>query len=340
MTPPHILLTGGAGFIGSHTYVALCQAGYKPIILDNFCNSHRGVLARLATITQAPVLLEEGDVGNTGFVADVFKRHDIAAVIHFAALKAVGESCANPLLYYRQNVGGLVSLLEAMQKAECTQLVYSSSATVYGFPESLPVKEYAPLRAINPYGHTKIIGEEIIGYTRQASPNLKAAILRYFNPVGAHESGLIGELPQGEPSNLMPYVSQVAAGQRPMVQVFGNDYPTPDGTGIRDYIHVMDLAEGHVAALRHLLSGNSGFIANLGTGHGSSVLEVIKAFEHASGRTIPYIIKDRRAGDAAECYADPAYAEQLLGWKAKRNLAAMCADMWRWQHSNPQGFAE
>jgi UDP-glucose 4-epimerase len=335
----NILLTGGAGYIGSHTFVALDRAGFSTVILDNFSNSHRGVIARLQTITGKPVVVEEGDVGDRVFVQDVLVRHKIDAVIHFAAFKAVGESCAKPLIYYRNNVGGLINLLEAMDTAGCHHLVYSSSATVYGDPDSLPIDEQFPLRPTNPYGHTKLIGEEILIAVQKANPDLKQSILRYFNPVGAHESGLIGEDPAGIPNNLMPYIAQVAAGVRPHLRVYGKDYPTPDGTGIRDYIHVMDLAEGHVAALKYQTTNKQGVTVNLGTGRGYSVLEMVGSFEKASGRTIPYHIEARRVGDIANCYADAALAKKLLGWSAVRDVDAMCADTWRWQSKNPKGYS-
>jgi len=334
----NILLTGGAGYIGSHTHVALAQAGYTPVILDNFSNSHRGVLGRLAAITGKPVTCEEGDVCDTAFVAQVLRRHAIAGVVHLAGDKAVGESVQQPLKYYRNNVGGAVSLMQAMQDEGCTALVFSSSATVYGDPASVPIAENFPRSHTNPYGHSKLIIEDIIASVQVAQPKWRTAVLRYFNPVGAHESGRIGEDPSGVPNNLMPYVTQVAVGKRERLQVFGNDYPTPDGTGVRDYIHVMDLAEGHVAALRALLDAGRSLVVNLGTGRGHSVLEVIKAFEAASGRKVPYDIAPRRAGDVAQCYADVALAHQLLGWRATRSLDAMCADSWRWQSGNPDGY--
>lgn len=333
-----ILLTGGAGYIGSHTYVALMQAGFTPVILDNFCNSHRGVLPRLQQITGQPVLLEEGDVGDTAFVQDVLKRHNITAVVHFAALKSVGESVEKPELYYRNNVDGFASLLAAMEAVQCYHLVYSSSATVYGNPAHLPIKEDAVLGYTNPYGQTKLLCEQMIASMHRLNPSWTTAILRYFNPVGAHDSGLIGEHPSGTPNNLMPYICQVAVGTQPYLRVFGSDYPTPDGTGIRDYIHVMDLAEGHVAALRHLTEKGESLIVNLGTGHGTSVIELVQHFEKASNRKIPYQILPRRSGDIASCYADAGLAQSLLGWKATRDLDAMCADAWRWQNMNPVGY--
>jgi UDP-glucose 4-epimerase len=334
----NILLTGGAGFIGSHTYVALVEAGFTPVILDNFANSHPAVLDRLASITGRPVLFEPGDVLDTFLVEQLLRRHSAAGVVHFAGDKAVGESVAKPLQYYHHNLGGAVSLLRAMEAAGCGHLVFSSSATVYGDPASVPIREDFPRTHTNPYGHTKLVIEDMLRAQQDAQPSWKVAVLRYFNPVGAHPSGRIGEDPAGTPNNLMPYVSQVALGLRPELQVFGGDYPTPDGTGVRDYIHVCDLAEGHVAALRYLIDQGRGLTVNLGTGQGYSVLEVVRAFEEASGRQVPYRVIDRRPGDVAQCYADPALAQELLGWRARRSLQAMCADAWRWQSANPQGY--
>lgn len=334
----NILLTGGAGYIGSHTYVALFDAGYKPVILDNFANSHPEVLNRLERITGQPVICERGDVQDKALVEAVLKRHDIAGVMHFAGDKAVGESVAKPLKYYRNNLGGAISLLEAMESVGCEVLVFSSSATVYGDPVRVPITEDFARSHTNPYGHTKLVIEDILIAQGTARPELKVATLRYFNPVGAHASGLIGEDPSGIPNNLMPYITQVAVGQRAQLQVFGSDYSTPDGTGVRDYIHVCDLAEGHVAALRALLERGQSVTVNLGTGQGYSVLEVVKAFEAASGRPVPYQLVARRPGDVAQCYADPSQAAALLGWKASRGLAQMCADAWRWQNGNPNGY--
>jgi UDP-glucose 4-epimerase len=340
----NILLTGGAGYIGSHTFVALSEAGYSPIILDNFSNSHRGVLARLRAITERPVMCEAGDVLDTAFVQDVLRRRQVAGVIHFAGSKAVGESVAKPLKYYQNNVVGAVSLLQAMEAVGCHTLVFSSSATVYGEPDKVPIAEDFPRRHTNPYGHTKLVIEDMLAAQCAARPPWRAAVLRYFNPVGAHPSGLIGEDPEGIPNNLMPYISQVASGQRPYLQVYGDDYPTPDGTGVRDYIHVCDLADGHVAALRNLLeTGEKGekgesLSVNLGTGRGHSVLEVVRAYEEASGQRVPYRISPRRPGDVAQCYADPSLAYLRLGWRAKRTLEQMCTDAWRWQRLNPKGY--
>jgi UDP-glucose 4-epimerase len=334
----NILLTGGAGYIGSHTYVALVEAGYTPVILDNFANSHPEVLKRLQRITGKPVVCEEGDVADRTLVESLMRRHRIQGVVHFAADKAVGESVARPLKYYRNNLCGAVSLLEAMQEAGCEVLVFSSSATVYGDPASVPIREDFPRSHTNPYGHTKLVMEDMLTAVGAAWPQLKVATLRYFNPVGAHPSGLIGEDPSGIPNNLMPFVAQVATGKRAELNVWGNDYPTPDGTGVRDYIHVVDLAEGHVAALRFLLDKQRSVTVNLGTGRGYSVLEVVRAFEQASGRGVPYRIASRRPGDVSQCYADPSLARELLGWEAKRTLPEMCADAWRWQSANPDGY--
>jgi UDP-glucose 4-epimerase len=336
----NILLTGGAGYIGSHTYVALVEAGWTPIILDNFSNSHPAVLERLQAITGRPVRCEQGDVLDTPWVVDILRRHQVAGVIHLAGDKAVGESVSKPLKYYRNNLGGAVSLMQAMESAGCETLVFSSSATVYGDPASVPIGEHFPRTHTNPYGHTKLVIEDILAAQCAAQPAWKVAVLRYFNPVGAHPSGLIGEDPQGMPNNLMPYITRVALGQLPFLQVFGSDYPTPDGTGVRDYIHVCDLAEGHVAALKVLLEQGRSLSVNLGTGRGYSVLEVVHAFETASGRPVPYRLAPRRPGDVAQCYADPTLAQRLLGWRATRSLEEMCADAWRWQSRNPDGYRD
>ncbi|GKS75511.1 UDP-glucose 4-epimerase GalE [Acidovorax sp. SUPP950] len=327
-----ILVTGGAGFIGSHTCVALASAGIPYLILDNFGNSRRSVLDRLAHITgKAPECIE-GDVRDEALLARIFAEHPIEAVVHFAALKAVGESVRQPLAYYDNNVAGTVVLLRAMQKAGVRSLVFSSSATVYGEPASVPIREDFPLSATNPYGWTKLMMEQVLADVDAAEPGQwRIARLRYFNPVGAHESGLIGEDPQDVPNNLLPYVAQVAVGMRESLSVYGDDYPTPDGTGVRDYIHVCDLADGHVAALRYLREHPGLLTVNLGTGRPVSVLEMVRGFERASGRPVPYRVVARRPGDVAQCWADPALAEQLLGWKAHHGLDRMCADAWRWQ---------
>ncbi|MBO9643698.1 MAG: UDP-glucose 4-epimerase GalE [Pseudacidovorax sp.] len=326
-----ILVTGGAGFIGSHTCVALAAANRPFVVLDNFDNSRPDVLTRVGQIIGREVPFVEGDVRDEPLVRRVLAEHGITAVIHFAALKAVGESMAQPLRYYDNNVAGTVTLLRAMQSSGVRQMVFSSSATVYGDPDTVPVREDFPFRPANVYGHTKAMMEQVLADLCTAEPDWRVARLRYFNPVGAHESGLIGEDPQGIPNNLMPYVAQVAVGQRAELSVFGNDYPTPDGTGVRDYIHVMDLAEGHVAALDHLDRQAGLLTVNLGTGRPASVLDLVKAFERACGKPIPYKMAPRRAGDVAEYWADPALARQLLGWQTRRDLDTMCADVWRWQ---------
>jgi UDP-glucose 4-epimerase len=334
----NILLTGGAGYIGSHTHVALVEAGYTPVILDNFANSHPKVLERLQRITGQAATCVEGDVADRALVEDVLRRHEIGGVVHFAADKAVGESVEKPLKYFRNNIGGAIGLLEAMQAVGCDVLVFSSSCTVYGDPATVPIREDFPRSHANPYGMTKLVMEDMLTAVQVAQPAWKIATLRYFNPVGAHPSGLIGEDPAGIPNNLMPYITQVATGQRAELNVWGNDYPTPDGTGVRDYIHVCDLAEGHVAALRYLLDKQRSLTVNLGTGRGHSVLEVVQAFEKASGKRIPYRIAPRRPGDIAQTWADPSLARDLLGWEAKRTLGEMCADAWRWQSANPKGY--
>ncbi|MCV2357196.1 UDP-glucose 4-epimerase GalE [Paucibacter sp. B2R-40] len=334
-----ILLTGAAGYIASHTWLALQAAGFEVVGIDNFSNSSPEVLNRLKTLSGQEPVFERADVCDAAAMNAVFERHRPDAVVHFAAFKAVGESTTQPLSYYRNNLGGLINTCETMLRFGCKRMVFSSSATVYGVPESLPLREDAALSAVNPYGATKLMGETILRDLGAADAAWQTAALRYFNPVGAHASGLIGEDPRGTPNNLMPYVAQVAVGRRERLQVFGNDYATPDGTGVRDYIHVVDLAEGHVAALRFLLGGQESITANLGTGQGYSVLDLVKAYEVASGRSVPYAVVPRRAGDVAACYADPQLARERLGWQARHDLAQMCQDSWRWQSMNPQGFA-
>ena len=336
---PTILLTGATGYIGSHTWLALLAAGYKVVGVDDFSNSSPEVLKRLGTLAGGVPVFERADVCDAAAMNAVFARHQPDAVIHFAAFKAVGESTAKPLAYYRNNLGGLVNICEVMLAHGCHKFVFSSSATVYGVPERLPLDEAAALSATNPYGATKLMSETILRDLGLAEPGWQTACLRYFNPVGAHESGLIGEDPQGPPNNLMPYVAQVAVGRRARLQVFGNDYPTPDGTGVRDYIHVSDLADGHVAALQFLLMGSESITVNLGTGVGYSVIDLVRAYEAASGRAIPFDFTPRRPGDIAACYADPAMARERLGWTARHGLQRMCADSWRWQSLNPNGFA-
>ncbi len=328
-----ILVTGGAGYIGSHMCVALAQANEPCLVLDNFSNSRPSVLERIGRITGRAPDHVQGDIGDASLLDQLFARHNITAVIHFAALKAVGESVREPLRYYENNVAGTVTLLQAMQEAGVRQLVFSSSATVYGDPASLPIREDFPLSATNPYGWSKLMMEQMLADLYASEPGqCRIARLRYFNPVGAHESGLIGEDPQGVPNNLLPYVAQVASGQREFLNVWGNDYSTPDGTGQRDYIHVCDLAEGHVAALRYLRQHPGLLTVNLGTGRPVSVLEMVRGFEQASGQAVPYRVVARRPGDVAQCWADPALAERLLGWRARHGVDRMCADVWRWQN--------
>lgn len=335
---PTVLLTGATGYIASHTWLALQAAGFDVVGVDDFSNSSPVVLERLAQLGGRAPVFERASVCNAAAIAGIFARHQPQAVVHFAAFKAVGESVEKPLAYYANNVGGLVAVCEAMQAHGVGRFVFSSSATVYGQPEVLPIREDAPVGATNPYGATKLIGEGLLRDLGLADSGWQTACLRYFNPVGAHESGRIGEDPRGVPNNLMPYVAQVAVGRRAALTVYGNDYPTPDGTGVRDYIHVMDLAEGHVAALRALFDAPGSFTVNLGTGQGYSVLDVVAAYERASGRPVPYVMAPRRPGDVAACWADPTAAAQRLGWRAQRGLDAMCADSWRWQQANPQGY--
>jgi UDP-glucose 4-epimerase len=328
---PNILLTGGAGYIGSHTAVALLARGHTVTLLDNFANAEREVPDRLAQLTGAEILVVEADIRDVETVATALADQNIDAVIHFAALKAVGESEADPLLYYEMNIVGTIRLFEAMQKAGTKNLVFSSSATVYGQPDASPILENAPTRVQNIYGRTKLVMEDL-GADLVRTGFLKGVVnLRYFNPVGAHSSAMIGETPSGVPNNLMPYITQVATGERPYLQVFGNDYDTPDGTGVRDYIHVMDLAEAHALALEYILQTPGALTVNLGTGTGISVLDMIHAFERATGRTIPFKISPRRPGDVASYYANPSLAERLFNWKAKLTVDDMCRDSWRWQ---------
>ena len=329
---PTILVTGGAGFIGSHTTVLLQQAGYRAVILDNLGNSDPGVIERIAQISgQAPIFIQ-GDIRDSGLLARIFNDYAISAIMHFAGLKSVGESTVVPLEYYDVNVNGSLCLLKAAKNANVKTFVFSSSATVYGNPVALPITEDHPRSAANPYGHTKLVIEDILENLYLSDPGWRIARLRYFNPVGAHPSGLIGETPRGTPNNLMPYVAQVAAGLRPRLQVFGGDYETPDGTGVRDYIHIMDLAQGHIASLRHCETQSQTLLTlNLGTGAGFSVLDMVKAFEAASNRPIPYQITPRRPGDIAACWADTRLAEHTLGWTAKLGIRQMCEDAWRWE---------
>jgi UDP-glucose 4-epimerase len=341
MTAQRVLLTGGTGYIGSHACLEFVAAGYEVCLLDNFSNSSPVVLDRLAAISGREPRLHRVDVRDQAAVAEVLVEEEPEAVIHFAGLKAVGESVAQPLRYYDNNVAGTLSLLRAMESAGLRRLVFSSSATVYGDPATVPIVEDFPRTATNPYGRSKLMIEDMLIDLCAADPRWRVALLRYFNPVGAHASGLIGEDPAGVPNNLMPFIAQVAVGRRPRLQVFGGDYPTRDGTGVRDYIHVVDLARGHVQALPALDNCPSGapMVVNLGTGRGYSVLELLRAFEAASDRDIPFDIVARRPGDVAECYADPSRARDLLGWQAEFGVEQMCADAWRWQSQNPRGYA-
>jgi UDP-glucose 4-epimerase len=326
-----ILVTGGCGYIGSHTSVSLAQAGHEILILDNLCNSNASVIDRLETLIGKRPTFIEGDIRDSALLERIFATHAIDAVMHFAGLKAVAESVAKPLEYYDNNVNGTTSLLTAMQRADVRTLVFSSSATVYGNPQTLPVSEDAPRSATNPYGQSKLMIEDILADLYRAEPGWRIARLRYFNPAGAHESGLIGENPNGMPNNLMPLIAEVAIGKRPFINIWGNDYPTPDGTGVRDYIHVVDLADGHVAALNYLNTQTSTLVTlNLGTGQGFSVMAMIKAFEATSGRRIPFKIASRRDGDVAACWANPRMAHELLDWKARRGLKEISSDTWRW----------
>ena len=336
----NILLTGGTGYIGAHTAVVLIESGHTPILLDNFSNSTPKVAQRIEVITGVKPVVIEQDVLNTTALVDVLNTHNIQAVIHFAAHKAVGESVEKPLSYDQNNVMGTLSVLAAMAQAGVHHIVLSSSATVYGEHGMPPMSEDAPLSATNPYGQTKVMMEQIIRDVAVADKDLRYAMLRYFNPVGAHPSGQIGEHPRGIPNNLMPYVQQVAIGLREQLSVFGDDYPTADGTGERDYIHVMDLARGHVLAVNHLLAGNNSFTVNLGTGKPVTVLQMVQAFEQASGKPIAYTIAPRRAGDVASVYANPELAHQLLGFETEYSIAEMCRDAWVWQSRNPNGYDE
>lgn len=338
MTGGAVLVTGGAGYIGSHTTLVLLEAGLEVVVLDNLCNSAAESLARVAHIAGRTPAFVHGDVRDRALLDGLFARHAIGAVLHFAGLKAVGESVREPLRYYENNVAGTVTLCEAMAAAGVFTLVFSSSATVYGDPATVPIREDQPLgEPTNPYGRSKRMVEQVLKDLAAADARWRVALLRYFNPVGAHESGLMGEDPNGVPNNLVPYIAQVAVGKLPELAVFGTDYPTADGTGVRDYIHVMDLAEGHLSALRALREPGAQ-VWNLGTGRGYSVLEMIHAFEQACGRAIAYRVAPRRPGDVAACYADPGKAERELGWKARRDLAQMMRDTWRWQLANPDGY--
>ncbi|MCF8110935.1 MAG: UDP-glucose 4-epimerase GalE [Desulfobacteraceae bacterium] len=336
----NILLTGGAGYIGSHTCVSLIESGHRAVVADNLSNSSAEAVKRVERITGQKVRFYKTDLRDTPAVEEIFKSESIGCVIHFAGLKSVAESVEKPLAYYENNLDATFSLCEAMRKFSVKNLVFSSSATVYGNPQNVPIKEDAPVAPFNPYGRTKLMIEQVLEDLHASDPSWNIVLLRYFNPVGAHPSGLIGEDPADIPNNLMPYISRVAIGRLDEVRVFGNDYPTPDATGVRDYIHVMDLAQGHVRALEKLSEKCGLFTCNLGTGRGYSVLEMISAFEKACGKKIPYRITERRPGDIAECWADPSLAQKELGWRAKYGIEDMCAHAWRWQSMNPEGYGK
>jgi UDP-glucose 4-epimerase len=335
-----ILVTGGAGYIGSHMCVELLQAGHNVLVLDDLSNSSEKSLQAVERITQKSLSFVQGDIRDADLLKSLFAENNIHAVLHFAGLKAVGESVAEPIRYYDVNLNGTLKLIEAMAQAQCKTLVFSSSATVYGMPEKMPIEEDTATGAINPYGRSKLMVEQALMDLHQSDPSWRIALLRYFNPVGAHASGEIGEDPNDVPNNLMPFISQVAVGRRDKLRVFGDDYDTPDGTGVRDYIHVVDLARGHLKALQYLAQTPALGVFNLGTGNGYSVLEAIKAFEDASGTSIPYEVVERRAGDAAVSYAAPQKAQRELGWQAEYDLARMCEDAWRWQKKHPNGFSD
>lgn len=336
-----ILVTGGAGFIGSHTCVELLDAGYEVVVVDNLCNSSKESISRVEKITGKTLKFYEADIADTDVMNKIFEENDIYGVIHFAGLKAVGESVQKPLEYYKNNISGTLEMCDVMRKHGVKNIIFSSSATVYGDPEIIPITEECPKgQCTNPYGWTKSMLEQILTDIQKADNEWNVILLRYFNPIGAHKSGLIGEDPNGIPNNLMPYITKVATGQLPQVNVFGNDYPTPDGTGVRDYIHVVDLAVGHVNAVEKLKENPGVKVYNLGTGKGYSVLEVIENFSKASGIDIPYVITERRAGDIAECYSDASLAKKELGWEAKYGIREMCADSWNWQKNNPNGYRE
>lgn len=335
-----ILVTGGSGYIGSHTVLELLEAGYETVVLDNLCNSSEESLKRVEKITGKKAVFYKADIRDQAAMDKIFAKEKPEAVIHFAGLKAVGESVQKPLMYYDNNIAGTVTLLNAMKEHGCKKIVFSSSATVYGKPASVPIREDFPLSVTNPYGRTKLMIEEILGDVYTADNSWDIILLRYFNPIGAHESGLIGEDPEGIPNNLLPYVAKVAVGRLEKVNVFGNDYDTPDGTGVRDYIHVVDLARGHVKAIEKIAQDPGLKIYNLGTGNGYSVLDIIHAFSKACGHDIPYVIGPRRAGDIDMCYADPQKAYEELNWKAEYDLNKMCEDTWRWQSHNPDGYGK
>jgi UDP-glucose 4-epimerase len=335
-----VLVTGGAGYIGSHACLEILAAGYEVVVIDNLQNSAHEAVERVSRISGKPIPFYRGDIRSRDTLDEVFETHRVSAVMHFAGLKAVGESVAKPLYYYDNNVGGSITLFKTMLRHNVGRIVFSSSATVYGQPQDVPIREDAPFDAANPYGRTKVMIEQMLHDAARAGASWRVAVLRYFNPVGAHESGLIGEDPKGVPNNLMPYISQVAVGKREYLSVWGSDYPTPDGTGVRDYIHVVDLAKGHVAALAKLSDVSGVVTYNLGTGRGYSVLEVVRVFEEVTGKAIPFRMADRRPGDIPICYADPRKAILELCWTAKKGLREMCRDSWRWQSRNPDGYAK
>jgi len=335
-----ILVTGGAGYIGSHTVVLLIEAGYEIVVFDNFCNSSKESIRRVEKLVNQSIEVVEGDIRSRENLQVVFDNYKIDAVIHFAGLKAVGESVAEPLRYYDNNVNGTGVLCEVMAKNGCRRIIFSSSATVYGDPATTPILENFPLSATNPYGRSKLMVEEILRDLYISDTEWQVVLLRYFNPVGSHKSGTIGEDPNGIPNNLMPFIAQTAVGKRKLLSIFGDDYNTIDGTGVRDYIHVVDLAQGHVNALDRIQNFTEPMTINLGTGNGYSVLEMIKSFEKASGKRVPYNIAPRRTGDIATCFADPSYAKKILDWEAIRGIDEMCEDIWRWQSSNPNGYGE
>ncbi|MDF1884491.1 UDP-glucose 4-epimerase GalE [Sulfurimonas sp. SAG-AH-194-C21] len=334
-----VLVTGGAGYIGSHTCIALDEAGFDFVVFDNLCNSSQESLKRVEKIINKKIKFIEGDIRSKEDMQKVFTTYKIDSVIHFAGLKAVGESVELPLKYYDNNINGTLVLLDVMKEYKCKKIVFSSSATVYGDPHTTPIKEDFPLSCTNPYGRTKLFIEEILRDVYRADNDFKIVLLRYFNPVGAHESGTIGEDPNGKPNNLMPFIAQTAVGKREFLSVFGDDYDTVDGTGVRDYIHVVDLAQGHVNSLQKIAALDSVLTVNLGTGNGYSVLEMVSAFEKASGKKVAYKIAPRREGDIAACFADPSYAKEVLQWQATKELNEMCEDSWRWQSNNPNGYS-
>ena len=339
LKPSTILVTGGAGYIGSHTVILLIEAGYEIVIFDNFCNASKEAIKRVEKIVGKEIKTVEGDVRSRDDLRKVFNDHKIDAVIHFAGLKAVGESVEQPLKYYDNNVNGTAVLCEVMAEHDCRSIVFSSSATVYGDPHTTPIDESFPLSATNPYGRSKLFVEEMLRDLYVSDNSWKIVLLRYFNPVGAHKSGTIGEDPNGIPNNLMPFIAQTAVGKREYLSIFGDDYSTHDGTGVRDYIHVVDLADGHVKAINKIANFSEVMTINLGTGKGYSVLDMVKSFEKASGKTVPYKIAPRRAGDIAKCFANPSYAKEILGWEAKKSIKEMCEDSWKWQSNNPNGYS-